>query len=129
MLPAHSIQNGFLAYIPPELQLEIFHRLDYISVVRLASTNKYFNSLVDPQQIFELKRAALGKISHDKRHHFGCFRISNEDENLCEEEVIGFSFGPLRDPESVDVHYCVEYILCHSPIAELKSTLLSDDLE
>ena len=129
MLPSHSDQIGFLACIPVEIQLEVVHRLDYISVVRLASTNKYFNSLVNPQQIFKLKRRALGKISHGKHYHFGCFRILTDGEILGEEEVIGFSYGPCKDPESVDVLYYVDYVLRHSPISRSKSTRHLQDLE
>ena len=123
MLPNHSVQNGFLACIPAELQLDIFNRLDYFSVIHLASTNKYFSNLVDPQQLFKSKRAALEIVPHVNRYHLGCYR----DDLPCEEEVIGFDYGWSGGRQFEDVRYCLDYVLYHGPIVESKAARPSQD--
>lgn len=72
-----------LTKLPTELQIEILSHLDLRSLLRLASTNRYFSQLPTKSILreawlsFELEHRAVLRIIH-KRPCYGCLRIRND---------------------------------------------------
>ncbi|KAK4902609.1 hypothetical protein LTR27_000546 [Elasticomyces elasticus] len=75
--PTAEASRNFIESIPPELQLRIFDHVGYDDALRLIRLNKYFHSLVKPEQWpFDDKAKFVQKAQLFPQHNMVAMRIS-----------------------------------------------------
>ena len=89
-----------LQALPAELQNQVIEQLRYIDAVRLSQVNKYFHSIVDPQQWRkEQKIAEIHEAERWEKHNRVYFANRFDNDNLKKWVVVsdGFAcFGCFR---------------------------------